>query len=67
MSAANGIDLARVLAAVDDISGDRQRSLAWLRAPLGEFEDLTPERLVEVGRADDLLAYIRSISSGFLG
>lgn len=60
-------DLDRVLAVADRISGDRQASLAWLQLPLKEFGDLTPDNLVSMGRADDLVAYLESISSGFVG
>lgn len=60
-------DLERVLSAVDQISGDRQASLAWLRLPLKEFGNRTPENLVSMGRVEDVIAYLDSISSGFVG
>ena len=60
-------DLDRVLAVVDQISGDRPKSLLWMRSPLKEFKGHTPERLVSIGRVDDVIAYLDSISSGFVG
>jgi hypothetical protein len=60
-------DLDRVLTVVDQISGDRQASLAWLQLPLKEFGDRTPENLIAIGRVDDLIAYLDSISIGFVG
>jgi len=60
-------DLERILEAVDQLSGDRQVSLAWLRTPLKEFQGLTPEELVGSGRTVDLLAYVDSVSGGFVG
>jgi hypothetical protein len=60
-------DLERVLALVDRVSGDRQASLAWLQSPLKEFGGRTPENLVLMGRVEDVLAYLNSISRGFVG
>lgn len=58
-------DLDRVLAVVDEISGDRPKSLLWLRSPLEEFKGHTPERLVSIGRVDDVIAYLNSTLSPF--
>lgn len=60
-------DLDRVLAIVDKISGARHESLLWLQHPLKEFDDQTPEHLVAMGRANDVIGYLNSISSGFVG
>jgi hypothetical protein len=60
-------DLDRGLAVVDELSGSRQASLAWLQRPLKEFGDCTPEKLVMVGRVEDVISYLDSISSGFVG
>lgn len=60
-------DLDRVLSAVDQISGDRHKSLLWLRSPLKEFKGHTPENLVSIGRVEDVIAYLNSVSSGFVG
>jgi hypothetical protein len=62
-----GLDLDPILAVVDRISGDRQASLAWLQLPLKEFGGRTPENLISMGRTEDLIAYLDSISSGFVG
>ena len=60
-------DLNKVLSVVDDISGDRHKSLLWLRSPLKEFKEKTPEDLVSIGRVEDVIAYLDSISSGYVG
>jgi uncharacterized protein (DUF2384 family) len=60
-------DFERVLAVADQISGDRQASLLWLRRPLKEFDDRTPENLILMGQVENVLAYLSSISSGFVG
>ena len=60
-------NLDRILEIVDQISGDRQVSLRWLRSPLKEFRNRTPEDLIQMGRVEDLIAYIDSISSGYVG
>lgn len=63
----NSFDLERVLAIVDQISGGQQESSLWLRQPLQEFNGLSPESLVEMGRADDVIGYLSSLSGGFVG
>lgn len=60
-------DLDRVLAIADQVSGGRQESLLWLGRPLKEFRDQSPESLISMGRADDVIGYLRSIASGFVG
>jgi uncharacterized protein (DUF2384 family) len=60
-------DLQGVLSAADDVTGDRTESLAWLVQPLKSFSGRTPASLVKAGKADDLLAYLESVSSGFAG
>lgn len=58
---------AEVLSFVDGITGERQRSLVWLQSPLTQFGGKTPEELISMGRACDVLGYLQSISSGFVG
>ena len=60
-------DLNRVLLVADEISGARDASMLWLQQPLSEFDGLSPEVLVAKGRADDVIGYLRSIASGFVG
>lgn len=59
-------EIDRVLALADQISGDRQKSLLWLRRPLKQFNDQTPEQLVLKGRAGDLIPFLNSLSSGYV-
>lgn len=64
---AQQVDLDRVLAVADQVSGARDKSLLWLRQPLKEFNGQSPEILVAMGRTDDVIDYLNSISSGFVG
>jgi hypothetical protein len=34
---------------------------------LREFKGKTPEELVSIGRVEDVIAYLNSISSGYVG
>lgn len=58
---------SRVLAAADRITSNRQASLEWFGRQLAAFDGKTPEELVAQGRVDDLLDYLASVSSGFVG
>ena len=59
--------LLKVLAAADQVTANREESLAWLERPLAAFGGQTPETLVASGRADDVIKYLDSVSSGFVG
>jgi len=58
---------SRVLAAADRVTSNREASLEWFGRPLAAFGGKTPEELVALGRADDLVGYLDSVSSGFVG
>ncbi|MEO6922772.1 MAG: MbcA/ParS/Xre antitoxin family protein [Bryocella sp.] len=60
-------DMDRVLVAAEAVSGDRQKAVEWLTEPLSTFGGKTPQELVVKGRAGDVLAYLESITSGFVG
>ena len=66
-SSSRDIDLDRVLAVADQMSGARSESLKWLHQPLREFKGEKPHSLVMMGRVDDVIGYLHSISSGFVG
>jgi Protein of unknown function (DUF2384) len=57
----------RVLQAVEAISGDHDRAVAWLQEPLATFDGKTALELVTEGRTDDLLGYLASFEPGFVG
>ncbi|ULU23684.1 DUF2384 protein [Dyella terrae] len=57
----------RVLQAVEAISGDRDKAVAWLQEPLVTFGGKTALELVAEGRTDDLLGYLASFESGYVG
>jgi hypothetical protein len=62
-------DLAvkRVLRSAEAISGDRDKAVAWLQEPIAAFGGKTALELVAEGRTDDLLGYIQSFESGYVG
>ena len=60
-------ELLRVLAAADQVTADREESLAWLKRPLAALGGQTPETLVASGQADDVIRYLDSVSNGFVG
>lgn len=60
--------LARVLSAVMEIQPDLLRAIYFMKnEPIAAFQHMTLLRLVEQGRADDAVAYLESIASGFVG
>lgn len=60
-------DLQKVLAAVDQVTANREESLAWLERPLEAFGGQTPTALLASDRVEDVLGYLDSVSSGFVG
>lgn len=60
-------DLERVLSDAETVFGDRATATAWLDHPLSTFHGSTPRQLIDEGRAKDVLSYLASIDSGFLG
>jgi hypothetical protein len=61
-------DLIRVLDAAVAITGDPAAALSWLMfTPIDAFKGKTGVQLVDDGRAEDLIAYLQSIGSGFVG
>ncbi len=60
-------DLERVLIAVASLTKDSGMVAKWLLDPLDTFDGKTPLQLVEEGRAGDLLRYLASVESGFVG
>ena len=60
-------DCSRVIAAADRVTSNRESSLEWFGRPLDAFGGKTPEELVTLGRADDVVGYLDSVSSGFVG
>jgi len=61
-------DTMRVLVAAHALTGDLEKTIIWFRAqPIAELGDSTPMQLVEIGKAQSVVGYIESISSGHLG
>jgi len=56
-----------VLIAVEAICGNRDKAVAWLQEPLAAFGSKNALELVAEGRTDDLLGYIQSFESGYVG
>lgn len=58
----------RVLAAATEAFGDRDVALSWVRnEPVAAFRHKTALDLVREGRAEAVVTYLESISSGFVG
>jgi uncharacterized protein (DUF2384 family) len=53
-----------VMHAVRAVLGSDDAASAWMEAPLAAFDDRTPAALVGEGRADDLLAHVRTLKGG---
>lgn len=50
------------------LSNDLKKATSWYFVePIGVFDGLTAEALVQQGRAPDLLRYIQSLEAGFAG
>jgi len=61
-------DLEAAVAAASIISGDVRKAALWLRMePISAFRNLTGYQLVCARRRDDLLSYLESIETGFVG
>lgn len=61
-------DRERILRAATELNGDPAVALDWYRCErIAVFDDETPEQLVNEGRTDDLLRYLRSLEAGFAG
>jgi uncharacterized protein (DUF2384 family) len=59
--------IKRVLASAKIIFGDHDRAVDWLSHPLATFGGKTPLQLIDEGRTDDVVGYLESIQSGFVG
>lgn len=60
--------IASVLRAAYEITGDRDKALWWYRfEPLQTFSYKTPQQLVAEDRTADLLAYLESVAAGASG
>jgi uncharacterized protein (DUF2384 family) len=52
-----------VMHAVRAVLGSDDAASAWMEAPLAAFDGSTPARLVGEGRADEVLAHVRTIKN----
>ncbi|WP_157971404.1 MbcA/ParS/Xre antitoxin family protein [Dyella sp. C9] len=59
--------MERVILAAKAVSGDRAKAIEWLNQPLKEFGGKTPLELIAEGRTNDVIGYLESIESGFVG
>ena len=60
-------DQERVTSAAEAVSGDRTKAIEWLSQPLATFAGKTALELIDEGRTDDVIGYLQSITSGFVG
>ena len=62
------LDILRLAYALAELDPDISHTMPMLKStPVREFDNLSLLDLVRSGRADDAIAYLRSISSGFVG
>ena len=50
-----------VMHAVRAVAGNDDAASAWMEAPLPAFDGRTPAQLVNEGRADEVLAHVRTL------
>lgn len=60
-------DIERVSFYAETVFEDSAGSKAWLDQPLRTFQGNTPRQLIEMGRTNDVLSYLASIESGYVG
>lgn len=61
-------DLMRLLSAAQELQPDLQRAVFLIKnEPIPAFSHKTLMQLVEVGRTDDAIGYLESVSAGFVG
>lgn len=57
--------IARILAQVDDLTGDADQAIVWFRhQPLPGHDGRTAQDLVEAGHGDAVLAYLEDLRDG---
>lgn len=60
-------DVERVITAAEAVSGDHDKAVWWLSQPLATFGGKTALQLIAEGRTDDLIGYVESFESGYVG
>jgi hypothetical protein len=60
--------IMRVLVAIEAICGSQDAAVQWMiNEPLVPFQYRTAYAMINMGRADDVIEYLASIASGFVG
>jgi len=60
-------DVDRIVALAESLSGDHAKAIEWLSQPLAAFAGKTALELVAEGRTDDVIGYLQSCESGYVG
>ncbi len=61
-------DIARVLQVLLELGNDARKSLNIITdAPIRPFDGRTALEMVEAGRTEDVVGYLRSFSTGWVG
>lgn len=60
-------DVDRIVALAESISGDRVKAIEWLSQPLATFGGKTALELIAEGRTNDVIGYLESFESGYVG
>ena len=56
-----------IITLTESISGDRAKAIKWLNQPLKDFDGKTPLQLIAEDCTDDVIGYLQSFDSGFVG
>lgn len=59
--------MERVISAAEVVSEDRAKAIEWLSQPLATFAGKTVLELIAEGRTHDVIGYLQSCESGFVG
>ena len=61
-------DIARVLQVLLELGNDARKSMNTIAgAPIRAFDGRTALEMVEAGRTEDVVGYLRSFSAGWVG
>lgn len=60
-------DIERVTLAAEVVAGDRTKAVWWLSQSLATFGGKTAFELIAEGRTDDVVGYLQSCESGYVG
>jgi hypothetical protein len=61
-------DLAKVISAASAVQSDFSKAIYWMKnTPIPAFRHKTASELIAEGRTDDVINYLESLQSGYVG